>query len=324
MAAEIKDLIRRQALASGLDPNVMIRIGQIESGLNPRAKNPNSSASGLFQFINSTGRQYGLTNPFDAEQNTAAAMQFTSDNVSGLRRAFGRDPSPGEIYLAHQQGLGGAKKLLSNPDALAASLVGNQAVQLNAGRPNMTAREFAQLWDAKMNGSQPGQASAVNRAPDASAFRGSNDRPFKTFPTTQAEIISDTPGLLSGNRAMSGPAPLSNMPTIPGAVIPDRLIGEAAPLPPPVNIASRRVAGYEDPVARPTAANRGPMPVDMTNGSNGNGIGAMQFIEGEFARREGRPAPWMAVGPPVAQPDQSQQLTPEFLASLASFLRGNA
>jgi hypothetical protein len=98
----------------------------------------------------------------------------------------------------------------------------------------------------------------------------------------------------------------------------------APPLPPPVNIASRPVAGYEDPVAGQTAANRGPMPVDMTGGSNGNGIGAMQFIEGEFARREGRPDPRMAVGPPVAQPDENQQLSPSFLASLASFLRGNA
>lgn len=277
MSAEIKDLIRRQALASGLDPNIMVRIAQIESGFNPNKKNPNSSASGLFQFINRTGRQYGLTNPFDAEQNTAAAMRFTSDNVKGLKRMLGRDPTPGEIYLAHQQGLGGAKQLLANPDAPAVQLVGEKAVTLNAGNSGMSARDFTGLWDKKMN-----------RVPAPPTARAEQPRPTPITPEQANSLGMSQADMIEYNKKAAAP-----------------------PLPPPVNIATRPVAGYEDPVVSQTAANRGPRPVDMTGGSNGNGIGAMKFIEGEFARRE-------------AQPDQSQQLKPEFLASLASFLRGNA
>jgi hypothetical protein len=217
MAAEIKDLIRRQALASGLDPNVMIRIGQIESGLNPRAKNPNSSASGLFQFINSTGRQYGLTNPFDAEQNTAAAMRFTSDNVSGLRRALGRDPTPGEIYLAHQQGLGGAKRLLSNPDAPAVSLVGEQAVRLNAGRPNMTAREFASLWDNKMSGGRaqqptpitPEQANSLGMSRDDMMAHNGQQATAQAAAPTQGQRV-EIPGGNMGSYSHGGLAIADN------------------------------------------------------------------------------------------------------------------
>jgi hypothetical protein len=169
MADAIKERIRRQALAYNLDPQTMTRIAQIESSLNPNAKNPNSSASGLYQFINSTGRQYGLKNPFDPDQNIDAAMRFTSDNVNTLKRSLGRDPTPGEIYLAHQQGVGGAKKLLMNPDAPAVDLVGSAAVRLNGGHSGMTARDFAAKWDRKMTpptALDPQQAANLGMSPE--------------------------------------------------------------------------------------------------------------------------------------------------------------
>ncbi len=139
---QIADEIRRKALAANLDPNAMVKIAQIESRLNPNAKNPNSSASGVFQFINSTGRQYGLKNPFDPLANIDAGIRLAQDNRAALVKILGREPTPGELYLAHQQGAGGAQKLLSNPYAPAASLVGNEAVRLNGGQPGMTASQF--------------------------------------------------------------------------------------------------------------------------------------------------------------------------------------
>jgi len=148
----VEGIINEAFRRYGLDPSIGLRIAQIESSLNPNARNPRSSAGGLFQFIDGTARQYGLTNKFDPAANADAGARFTRDNVTALRKALGREPTAGEIYLAHQQGAGGARKLLTNPDAFAADLVGEQAVMLNAGRRDMTARDFAGLWDRKMTG----------------------------------------------------------------------------------------------------------------------------------------------------------------------------
>lgn len=117
------------------------RLRQIEHG-----QNPNSSAHGQYGFIDSTRASLGLSqNPTRAEED-AAIRKFTEANRAGLRSALGRDPTPGELYLAHQQGLGGAVKLLQNPNAPAVTVVGADAVRLNGGTPNMTAQQFADKW----------------------------------------------------------------------------------------------------------------------------------------------------------------------------------
>lgn len=146
----IADLITAAATRNGVDPATMIGIGRIESGLNPNARNPSSSAGGLFQFIDKTARGYGLTNRFDPAAASDAAARLTRDNAAFLSRRLGRQPTPGELYLAHQQGAGGAAKLLSQPGAPAAQLVGAEAVRLNGGRADMSAGDFAGLWSSKL------------------------------------------------------------------------------------------------------------------------------------------------------------------------------
>jgi hypothetical protein len=145
--AAIEDAARRY----GVSPDAMRVIAQIESGGNPYAKNPKSSAGGLFQFIDSTAKQYGLTNKFDAGAASDAGARLLRDNAASLRGVLGREPTVGELYLAHQQGAGGARKLLSNPNARAVDIVGADAVRLNGGRLDMTAGEFAQIWTRKAN-----------------------------------------------------------------------------------------------------------------------------------------------------------------------------
>jgi len=148
--ADIEAIIRAAAARRGVDPEALLQVARLESGLNPRAKNPNSSAGGLFQFIDGTAKQYGLADKYDAYASADAGAALMADNTAGLRRALGREPSPGELYLAHQQGLGGATSLLSNPSARAADLVGSDAVNLNGGNPRMNAMEFTNLWNGKM------------------------------------------------------------------------------------------------------------------------------------------------------------------------------
>jgi hypothetical protein len=159
-------MIEEQNAQAGLPPGYLTRTAQIESGMNPSAKNPNSSATGLFQFIDSTRRQYGNFDPMDASASTAAAARLASDNKAALVRAFGREPTAGELYLAHQQGAGGASKLLANPNARAVDLLGANAVRLNGGDENMTAGQFASKWTGKFgDGASPAAPQAAPATP---------------------------------------------------------------------------------------------------------------------------------------------------------------
>ncbi|PWL17387.1 hypothetical protein DKP76_11455 [Falsochrobactrum shanghaiense] len=167
----VQQAIMQAASRYGVDPAALMRIAQIESGGNPNAKNPKSSAGGLFQFIDGTAKQYGLENRFDPAQASDAAARLARDNASILSRTLGRDPSAGELYLAHQQGAGGAAKLLGNPGARAVDIVGADAVRLNGGDMDMTAGEFANKWINKGSiGSQiAAQPSSPPQAPGTPA-----------------------------------------------------------------------------------------------------------------------------------------------------------
>lgn len=131
---------------------------QVESGNDPLARNPKSSAKGLYQFIDETGKQFGLDKiPFGTPEYTEAehqaVIQFTEQNRSGLQEALGREPTQGELYLAHQQGLNGALKLLQNPTKNAVDILGREQVRLNGGHAGMNAQQFARMWTKKFDGS---------------------------------------------------------------------------------------------------------------------------------------------------------------------------
>lgn len=177
--ADIYSIIDAAAKRHGVPTEALLAIAQIESGLNPNADNPKSSASGLFQFTSRTAREYGLTgdrrNDISAQADAAARM--AAGNARSLGRALGRAPTAGELYLAHQQGLGGATALLRNPNLPASQVLsqfygGNAAnvIAQNGGNPNMTAGQFAGMWVNKGNavaqrippGEMPQVASALD------------------------------------------------------------------------------------------------------------------------------------------------------------------
>lgn len=144
----------------GLPRGYLKPVAKIESNYNPRSYNELSGAKGMFQFIPSTARQYGLSNPWDPTASADAAARFAADNADGLRKA-GLPVTPGTLYLAHQQGLGGAVALLRNPDAravdaLASAGINPRNITANGGTPGMTARQFAGMWDRKVEGGDGG------------------------------------------------------------------------------------------------------------------------------------------------------------------------
>lgn len=151
-----------------------------ESGGNDSAKNPNSSATGRYQFLDSTwqglAQQYpelGLTpdGRNDPAQQEKAMKAFTMDNARQLK-ASGIGVNPGTLYAAHFLGAGGASKVLSaDPNTPVASLVGPEVVQANPQLANMTVGEFQQ-WAASKGGNGNGGYGAPTMATDTGGQRG--------------------------------------------------------------------------------------------------------------------------------------------------------
>lgn len=167
----MEDIIAEAARRHGVPAEAMIGIAQIESAMNPGAKNPSSSAGGLFQFIDSTARGYGLQDRYDPVQASDAAARLARDNAAYLRRSLGREPTPGELYLAHQQGAGGAANILRNPNARAVDVLGADQVRLNVPGGmdwrNMTTGQFADLWSQKLANALPQQQQSFDQRLEA-------------------------------------------------------------------------------------------------------------------------------------------------------------
>jgi hypothetical protein len=148
----VAGIVAAAATRHGVPPGIALGIAQIESGLNPNAKAGTSSAGGLFQFVDGTAAQYHLRNKFDAEANADAGARLTADNIAGLKRDLGRDPTPGEVYLAHFGGYGVGEKIAkAAPNTPTSEIFSPQAIAANrsilAGK---TAGEVKDWADAKM------------------------------------------------------------------------------------------------------------------------------------------------------------------------------
>ncbi|MCZ2158821.1 transglycosylase SLT domain-containing protein [Bartonella sp. 220] len=206
----IDQAIRQTASRYGLPESYLYRVAQIESGGNPNARNPRSSAGGLYQFIDSTAKQYGLHDRFDPVQAADAMGRFTRDNRNHLSRVLGRAPSEAELYLAHQQGAGGAARLLQNPQAHAAQIVGSNAVGLNGGNAGMRAGDFVNHVLQMYGGQQPYRASpavggSVGNRDNVLAFLRALLSSQQQEALEEEESEEDNPLLSDFMRAFYGP-----------------------------------------------------------------------------------------------------------------------
>jgi hypothetical protein len=62
----------------GLPKGLLMRVAQVESGMNPDAVNPRSGAQGLMQFMPGTAAQYNI-DPFNPLASIGGAGQFFAD-----------------------------------------------------------------------------------------------------------------------------------------------------------------------------------------------------------------------------------------------------
>lgn len=165
LPGELSNKIAKTAAAEGVDVTTALTIAQIENASgDPNAKNPNSSAKGVYQFVDKTWKSMGGTDADrgNVDKQVELGVRLIKQNREGLRTALGREPTPAEIYLAHQQGLAGAKALLSAGagvsaiDALVPAYEGDRAaataaVVNNGGSADTKASEFVAKWNAKVS-----------------------------------------------------------------------------------------------------------------------------------------------------------------------------
>ena len=147
-------------ISGGMSPAALARTVAIESG----GKDVTNASGhvGYGQFSDATWRAYGNGgNPHDFHDSVLAIQRYAAANAAYLAPRLGRPPTDAELYLAHQQGPVGAAALLMNPNAPAASIVGERAVLANGGRPGMTAGQYAAMWTHKFNGTSPAPGSPV-------------------------------------------------------------------------------------------------------------------------------------------------------------------
>lgn len=192
----VRAAIRRAAAATGVDFSLLVETARRESALNPNARAGTSSATGLFQFIESTwldmvrrhGPEHGLRAQSaalrqgadaqtrreilalrnDPELSARMAGELARENAAALQAQLGRAPSAGELYAAHVMGPGGALRLIEAahrgaPDAAALfprEAAANRGLFYAGGAPRSAVALLERLSldaDAGLSGARDGR-----------------------------------------------------------------------------------------------------------------------------------------------------------------------
>ncbi len=166
IASRIELAFQSASTTTGADFGYLVKTAERESNFNVSAKATTSTATGLFQFIESTwletmkqsGAEHGLgdyakditqradgkyvvSDPArrreildlrkDPEIASVMAGELTAKNGAYLEKRLGREPTDGELYIAHFLGANGASRLISmaegTPDARADAAFSRQA-----------------------------------------------------------------------------------------------------------------------------------------------------------------------------------------------------
>ncbi len=247
----LSKLIMAASKMVGVDPKLMATMAAIESGFRIKAKAGTSSASGLYQFINSTwkatlgkyGAKYGLSpdaSPFDPKANVLMGAEFLKENANAIKGAVkGRDLTDTDLYLAHFLGAGGARKFLSaDPNAIAANSMpeaarANASIFFKNGRP----LTFAEVYQV-INGRVRSKGKQFGIDIPASEMPGSDTAPVGTVPNDAAAPAASSAAPASMEDPSGGGANLkvSNNPMGDSVPVSDVPMGPAATPPPPVSI----------------------------------------------------------------------------------------
>jgi hypothetical protein len=172
MSDDIKRTIVEAAAKFNLSPTTRLAIANRESRFDPNARNPNSSAGGVFQIIDGTwanlmakyGKAVGVApdaTRFDVKSASLLASALAAENKVAIKTMTGKDATEGEIYAAHFLGGRQAVNLIlakdNKPDAPAAALFPAEAASNptifydKEGQPRSIAQVYANLTSIDKN-----------------------------------------------------------------------------------------------------------------------------------------------------------------------------
>lgn len=277
---------------SGIDSYLASTL-QRESGGDPNAANPNSSALGPYQFLESTwnglAQQYpqlGLTpdGRTDPAQNERAMRQFTQDNARVLSSA-GIPVNPANLYAAHFLGPQGASEVLGLADNTPmVAAVSPEVISANPFLQNMTVGDFKQ-WTAGQGGSPTGGY----QAPSSQGYRPQIPRELL------AELLQNPQTREIGLSFLSGamkPAEQLKPLEINGRLVnpvTGQVIADFSE--PPKNDDPAEVKEYKFYVQQERAAGREPMGyMEYLQAQKGNGLTVTTNPDGTTTVTQGGPS----------------------------------
>lgn len=205
-----------------------------ESGGNPTATNPNSSATGAGQFIASTWMDMVRRNRPDLAEGKSPeeilalrndpqlsrdmTEAYASENGKTLSGA-GLPVTPGTTYLAHFAGPKGAVGILqADPSAPVGSVLGDAAVKANPFLAKMTVSDLRAWADRKMGGAG-GAAPAASTTASAPSPAETTPQAYGSLsPTATPQLappgMASLPGGFGGDAAVPDIA-APQMPAMP-------------------------------------------------------------------------------------------------------------
>jgi hypothetical protein len=179
--------------AAGASGDFAGRVVSAESGGDPNARNPRSSATGAGQFIDSTWLSMIKKNRPDLAAGKTDAQVLALRSDPGLSRdmvnAYSRDNGaalsaaglpvdPGTLYLAHGFGPEGAASILrADPNAPVAATIGQQAMAANPNLRGLTNGQVVQMYRNKMGGGQPQAPQTPQRPVQVASAAGTAGMP---------------------------------------------------------------------------------------------------------------------------------------------------
>lgn len=208
---------------SGVDFSYLVTQASVESSFNPNAKARTSSATGLYQFIDSTwlsmidkyGDDYGINTEGkskqeilnmrkDPETSSFMAAAFASENEKFLNAHWGGEVGSTELYLAHFMGANGAASFLNARDETplqnaadlfprAARANRNVFYDAQTGQPRTMEQVYA-FFDKKFDNTQGAnthiaQAPIPPSTPTQKLAQNTYDAPLYTIPNAPSNSI---------------------------------------------------------------------------------------------------------------------------------------
>lgn len=176
--------IRERASNEGINPDVATVISHLETGgrFNENAKNPVSTAHGLFQVLDSTWKGHKGGDRSNIDEQIRVGLKDIKATQTSLTKSLGRDIEPHEQYLGHLLGAGGASRVLkADPNTNLIDVVRKydaknaDAIVNNNGMKGLTVGQAVNKWRDKYNNvaAKLGQPVDYSRSLEGGYIRGS-------------------------------------------------------------------------------------------------------------------------------------------------------